>query len=81
MNDAGTLTTFLGWCTVINMVLLCLSTLALALMKDWVAAIHSRMFGIDRAGLPALYFQYLGNFKVFIIVFNFAPWMALELMG
>ena len=63
------------------MVLLGFSTLMLALTKDWVAGLHSRMFGIERAELPTLYFQYLSYYKVFVIVFNFVPWMALELMG
>jgi len=81
MNDAQTLTTFLGWCTAINMALLCVTSLLILAFRDWLVGIHSRMLGIDRSELPAMYFKFLSNYKVLIIVFNFVPWIALELMG
>ena len=81
MSDAQTLTTFLGWCSGINTGLLCVAVAALVLMKDRVANIHSRMLGVDRSELPAMYFQYLGNYKIFILIFNLVPYAVLKLMG
>ena len=81
MNDLQTLTTFLGWCSVINMGLLLFSTALLMLMKNFVAGLHSKLLGVDRSELPAMYFQYLGNYKVFIIVFNIVPYVALKMMA
>jgi hypothetical protein len=81
MSDLQTLTTFLGWCSVINMGLLLFSTAALMLMKNFVARMHSKLLGVDRSELPAMYFQYLGNYKVIIIVFNIVPYVALKLMA
>ena len=38
------------------------------------------MSGVDPTELPALYFKYLGNFKIGILLFNLAPYVALKLM-
>jgi hypothetical protein len=56
MNDLQTLTTFPGWCSVINMGLLLFSTAALMLMKNFVARMHSKLLGVDRPEFPAMYF-------------------------
>ncbi len=81
MNDLQTLTTFLGWCSVINVVLLLVATAALVLMKDWIAGIHSKMLGIDRSELPPMYFQYLGNYKALILILNIVPYVTLRMMA
>ena len=78
MNDTQTLTTFLGWCSVINLGLLCVAAAALMLMKDWMTGIHSRMLGIDRSELPAMYFQYLANYKRLVLVLNVVPYNPQE---
>jgi hypothetical protein len=77
----ATLTTFLGWCSVINLGLLCLATIMLGTLKNWVMGTHSKMLGIDEAELPGLYLQYLSNYKVLVLVFNVVPYMALRMMS
>ena len=74
-------TEFLGWMTVINIIVLSLSTLAVITLRDMMANIHSRLFGLDEAYLGKAYFQYLGQLKVAIIVFNIAPYIALKIMA
>ena len=74
------LVSFLGWCSVINIAVLLFSTIMLVLMKDFVIRTHSKMFDLDPQTLPAIYFRYLGNFKVLVIVFNLAPYIALRIM-
>lgn len=81
MIAIDTLATFLGWCSVINIGVLVLSTIILIIMREPVASIHSRLFGINQAELPAAYFQYLGNYKIAIFIFNLAPYIALKVMG
>ena len=75
------LTAFFGWCSAINLGVLILSSIALILLKRPVSAIHSRMTGIPVAGLPGLYFQYLGFYKIGIFLFNLVPYIALKLMA
>ena len=74
-------TEFLGWMTVINIIVLSLSTLAVITLRDMMANIRSRLFGLDEAYLGKAYFQYLGQLKVAIIVFNIAPYIALKIMA
>ena len=75
-----TATTFFGWCTVINFMLLLISTIGVVAMRGKIAAIHARMFGLDEPTLSQLYFQYLGRYKIAVIVFCLTPYIALKLM-
>ena len=78
--DINTLTTFLGWCSVINIALLTLSTLALMGLRKAIATIHARMFGVESSALPIVYMQYLAHYKILILVFNLVPYIALKLV-
>ena len=80
MTDMNTLTEFLGWCSIINISILFLSTVALAVARKPVSSIHSKMFGVSESGLPSTYMQYLGNYKILIIVLNIAPYIALKII-
>ncbi len=74
------LTTFFGWSSVINVALLLITTIAITLSKKWIINIHHQTMGVDKAALPALYFHYLGQYKIFVLVFNIVPYFALQLM-
>ena len=74
------LVTFLGWCTLINIGIYLFSAFFILIFKRFTTNIHSNMSGVDPAELPALYFKYLGNFKIGILLFNLAPYVALKLM-
>jgi hypothetical protein len=80
MTDLATLTAFFGWCSVVNIGVLLLSSVSLLLLKDTISDLHSKIFGVGRDSLLATYFDYLANYKIMIIVFNIAPWCALKLM-
>lgn len=75
------LANFLGWCTLLNLGLLVASTVALWVARKPVAKLHARLFGIDADKLPAMYFQYLANYKIAIIVFNLVPYLALRILA
>jgi hypothetical protein len=81
MTDMNTLTTFLGWCSIINISVLFLSTVALGLVRKPVARMHSKIFGVSESDLPSAYMQYLGNYKIVIIVFNLVPYIALKIIS
>ena len=75
-----TLTAFLGWCTLVNFILLVLATVILVLFKDFAAGIHSKLLGLDKEELHREYFRYLANFKVMVVVFNLVPWFVLKFL-
>jgi hypothetical protein len=80
MTDINTLTGFLGWCSVINISVLFLSIVVLAVARKPVSVIHSKIFGVSESDLPLTYMQYLGNYKIAIIVLNIVPYIALKII-
>jgi len=75
-----TLTTFLGWCSIINIGLLLFSTIMMIVIRDFAIKLHSSLFGVNPEELPIIYLQYLGNYKVAIIILNIVPYIALKVM-
>jgi|MEHZ01.3.fsa_nt_MEHZ010956653.1_12 hypothetical protein len=74
------LTAFLGWCSVINIGVLIFSTVAVMAFRSSIVSIDSKMFDLDEAELPKLYFWYLACYKIATLVFNLAPYIALKIM-
>ena len=81
MNSIETLTTFFGWCTVINCGLMALGVVKVLLIRDWASGVHAKMFGLDEAPVRTAYFQYFVNYKVAILAFNLGPYIALTIMS
>ena len=81
MNDLQSLTTFLGWCSVINLIALCIASLALILAQNLIAGIHSRMFDVSKENLSLIYIQYMSNYKIAIVMLNLVPYLALRIMA
>ena len=81
MISIEVLTVFFGWCAVINIGVLVFTTIVLIFTKDALANIHARLFGINQEDLPLIYFEYLGHYKVALLVFNLVPYLTLKLMS
>ncbi len=75
------LTEFLGWTLVVNFVVLMLAVLMLTLMRNVIATLHSKMFGLSEEALSRAYLDYMAQYKIAILVFNLAPYIALKLMA
>ena len=80
MIDINDITAFFGWCSLINMAFYSFSALFVFGFKDFTTSLHSKVTGIEPEELPSLYFKFMGNFKITIIVFNLVPYLALKLM-
>jgi len=81
MQNIDTLTGFFGWCSVINIVMICMATLALTFMRDFISGIHSKMTGLGQSELSVVYFQYLANYKIAILMLNLVPYIALKIIN
>lgn len=81
MISIKSLTEFFGWCSLINIGFLILTSILILSMRTAVSNIHSRMFGLDSKVVLKAYFQYLANYKIVIIVFNIVPYFAIKIMG
>ena len=75
------LTTFLGWCSILNIVLLTFSAVLLVFFIERIAQIHAGMFTIDQAEIHKMYFQYLANYKIATLIFNIIPYFSLKIMA
>lgn len=60
MNDTGldmnSMTTFFGWCTVINVGVMIFAFTMLMGLGDWVVKIRAKLFGIDEASVRVAHF-------------------------
>ncbi|MBL4588825.1 MAG: hypothetical protein JKY11_01935 [Alphaproteobacteria bacterium] len=78
--DIEQLTSFLGWVSVINIAFLIASSLLIVMLKHPISRMHAKMFSLKEEDVLKMYFQYLGRFKILIIAFNLAPYLALRVM-
>jgi len=79
--DIDTVRAFFMWCTVMNAALLVLSFLICALAGDWVYRMHSRWFSISRETFNVAIYSFIGVYKIFIVMFNLVPYVALLILG
>ena len=81
MNTLEAVTAFFGWTTVINFVLLFVSSIMVITIRGTISRIHGRMFGLETADLSRAYFQYIAQYKIAIIVLSLTPYIALRIMS
>lgn len=79
MNTIELIVSVLGWCTVINLCILMAAAMLLNFAQGCVVSIHSKLTHVSADKLPTLYFSYLANYKIAILVFNLVPYLALKL--
>jgi len=79
--DIQTLTTFFMWCTIINLGLLILTSLACIFLADFSYRMNHRFFSIPREAFNIVICSFIGLFKIFVIVFNIVPYIALLIIG
>ena len=81
MENIQVITAFVGWCTVVNLGIYLFTALALMGFREPIKKIHSKVSAVPSEKLNELYFDYLGHYKMAIIVLNIAPYAALKLMA
>ena len=81
MIDLQWMTTFLGWCAVMNIGLLLFTAIWLMVFGGLTKGIHSTILGVDEGILDAIYIQFMGNMKIAVIVFSVVPYLALRVMA
>ena len=81
METLPAITTFLGWCTVINIGILTYASIMTIVFNAPVIKIHTKMVSLSPEKLNEQYFNFLGNYKLAIFIFNLAPYFALKIMA
>ena len=81
MLDLATVTSFLGWCAAINIGVLICAAFIVMVFNSQIKVIHSRLMATNTTGLNTLYFNFLANYKVLILMFNLVPYFALRMLA
>ena len=83
MISIDTLTTFIGWCAVINIgILLAFLLLMSAIDKDgFLVGLSVKIFGNTKEDTLATTFQIYQQFRMLVVVFTIVPYIALRIMG
>ena len=79
--DIQTLQTFFMWCTIINAALLVLSGMICAFAGDWVYRVQSKWYPVSRDAFNVVIYSFIGVFKMFFLMFNLVPYVALLIVG
>ena len=70
----------LGTMTLINIGILLLSTVVVSASRKLLQRLHGSLFKLEPGKISEIAYQYLGTYKLLIIVFNLVPWIALQLL-
>lgn len=73
-------TSFLGWCLLINVILLMIATVGVIFKNKFMLSFHSSLLGVSETSMSDMYVQYLSLYKVMVLVFNLAPYIALRVL-
>lgn len=79
--DIDTMRELFMWCTIINGGLFILSFLITAYAGDWVYRMNSMWYRIPRDTFNVVIYCFIGVFKLFVMVFNVVPYVALVIIG
>jgi hypothetical protein len=75
------LTQFLGWCAVLNIALLMWWVFFMTFAHDWVYKWHSKWFYLEQQRFDAIHYAGIAFYKLSIILFNIAPYLALRIIA
>ena len=78
--DFHTLEQFFFWGMVINSGIYLLTVVSVMMIRDLLCTIHLKLFGMNKTETLRAVQKYLGNFKLFISVFNFTPLVVLLIL-
>jgi hypothetical protein len=79
--DIQMLTKFFMWCTILNTALLVLSFLTWVCAADFLYRMHGKWFPLPRETFNAVFYSFIGMYKIIVFVFNVVPWAVLAIIG
>ena len=68
----------LGWCSVINTVILLVWFLAFVFSHDLIFKIHTRWFKISEERFDEIHYTMMGYYKLAVMLFNLLPYLVLR---
>jgi hypothetical protein len=71
----------LGWCTVINIVILWVWLLFFVFAHDWMYKLHGKWFKFSIETFDAIHYVGMATLKIGMLLFNLVPYLALRIAG
>ena len=71
----------LGWCSVINMMILLVWFLAFVFARNLVFKMHTRWFRISEERFDEIHYTMMGYYKLIVFVFNVIPYLAMRIVA
>lgn len=71
----------LAWCIVINFVWLIGWFLLFRFAHEWIYGWHRRWFNLSKEAFDTLHYGGMALFKMGVILFNLAPYLAMRIVG
>ena len=78
LNEIGN---FLIWYTVIDYGFLVVWFAAFVFAGDWIYRLHGKWFPMPRETFNAVFYSFIGMYKIVVFVFNVVPWAVLAIIG
>lgn len=72
-----TLTTFFMWCTILNAVILIAWTIVFGFAPDFTYRMQTKFFPMPRETFNVVVYSALAMFRIFFVIFNLVPYVAL----
>ena len=72
-------TSFLAWCTLVNLVFLIIWFFALTAGGSWMRGMHGKWFKLSDEELRGVHYRMLAHFKLLWVLFNLTPYLVLRL--
>ena len=79
--DVQAVTNFFMWCTIINGGIYLLWVGFVIFTPDFIYRVQSRWFPVSRESFDVMIYGFMGLYKLFFIMFNLVPWLALLIIG
>jgi hypothetical protein len=70
----------LGWCSIINIVILLIWFAMITLAHDKVYKLHSKWFNISKEKFDEIHYAGMAFFKMSVFVLNVVPYIALSII-
>lgn len=78
--ELSTVMAFFQWCTLLNGSLLLLWAAWCVFAPDLLYRMQTRWFPMSRETFNVVTYAFLGVFKLFFVVFNLVPFLALSIL-
>jgi hypothetical protein len=71
---------FLLWNLLINLAIYIIGIILVLSLRSLVCKMHGKLFGLNEDSIKKTLYLYFGIYKIFIIFFNIAPLIALQII-